>query len=290
MKKRENSMIRITLFFLLSSLAVLALGTRVRADEQPKPVKARILADVSAVAPGEPFEIAVLLEVDPQWHVYWKNPGDSGLPTSVGFTLPEGFTVSGIKWPVPEVLKGAGGVTDYGYEDSLLLSAGVMAPKDIEPGPTVTIAALVKWVSCRDICIPGRAELELVLPVSETYGRANSDIFSEWRSRLPVNLTGGAPPFQTDLRTVSKGDNEYSVVVSLDPKDELMDIALYPAPGNSYIVGDTVLGEDGGRSTISFDVKGIPSRPSPQKALDTLIVYTGKDGKKSGYEYRIPLQ
>jgi len=283
-------MTRISFIIFLTCFAISSLAQRVSADEQPKPVNARIIADVPAVAPGEPFEIAVLLEIDPQWHVYWKNPGDSGLPTSVEFSLPEGFTVSGIKWPVPGILKGAGGVTDYGYEDSLLLSAGVTAPEDIEPGSTVKITAGVKWVSCRDICIPGRAGLELVLPVSKTSGRVNSDIFSEWRSRLPVNLTGGAPPFQTDLRTVSKGDNEYSVVISLDPEDELRDIALYPAPGNSYIVGDIVLGEDGGRSTISFDVKVIPSRPSPQKALDTLIVYTGKDGKKSGYEYQVPLQ
>lgn len=283
-------MLRASFTLILIFLVITPTAARVRADEQPRPVKAQIFADVSAVAPGEPFEIAVLLDVDPHWHVYWKNPGDSGLPTSVEFSLPEGFTVSGLKWPVPMVLKGAGGVTDYGYEDSLLLSTRVTAPKDIKTGTTVKITALVKWVSCKDICIPGRAELALDLPVSETSGRVNSEIFSEWRNRLPVNLTGGAPPFQTELKTVSKGDSGYSVVISLDPKEELKDIALYPAPGNSYIVGDIVIGEDSGKSTISFDVKEVPSRPSPDNTLDALIVYTGKEGKRSGYEYQIPLE
>lgn len=282
-------MLRASFTLILIILVITPIAARVRADEQPRPVKARMLADVSAVAPGEPFEIAVLLDVDPHWHVYWKNPGDSGLPTSVEFSLPEGFTASGLNWPVPMMLKGAGGVTDYGYEDSLLLSARVTAPKDIKPGTTVKITALVKWVSCKDICIPGRAELALDLPVSETYGRVNSEIFSEWRGHLPVNLSGGAPPFQTELKTVSKGDSGYSVVISLDPKEELKDIALYPVPGNSYIFGDIVIGEEGGKSTISFDVKEVPSRPSPNNTLDTLIVYTGKDGRRSGYEYHIPL-
>lgn len=288
---RENTMIKFTLYFFLTCLVLSSAVTHAMAEQQPRPVKARMFADVSAVIPGEPFEIAVLLDVDPRWHVYWKNPGDSGLPTSVVFSLPEGFTVSGLYWPVPEIFKGAGGSTDYGYEDSLLLSARVTPPADIKPGSVAVITARVSWVSCRDICIPGRADLTLDLPVSKTSGPANSKLFSEWRSRLPVNLTGGAPPFRADLKTVSKGGNEYAVVISLDQKEDLKDITLYPVPGNSYIVGDIVVraGEESGKSAISFDVKGVPSHDSPQKTLDTLIVYTGKDGKRSGYEFQVPL-
>jgi len=284
-------MIRLKLFLLLTCFALTFLAARVIADEQPKPVEARILADVSAVSPGEPFEIAVLLELEPHWHVYWKNPGDSGLPTSVVFSLPEGFTSSALSWPVPGILKGAGGVTDYGYEDSLLLSVRITPPPDIKPGTVARITARVSWVSCRDICIPGRTELTLDMPVSKTSELVNPELFSEWRGRLPVNLTGVAPPFLTGLKTVSKGENEYSVVITLDSKDNLKDVALYPVPGNSFLIGEIVVktDEEGGKSSISFDVKETAPDESPRKGLDTLIVYTGKDGKKSGYELQVPL-
>ena len=154
----------------------------------------------------------------------------------------------------------------------------------------IKITAGVSWVSCKDICIPGRTELTLDLPVSKTSGSANTGLFSEWRSRLPVNLTGGAPPFKADLKTQAE-DDEYSVVVSLDWKEDLKDVALYPVPGNSYVVEDISVDtdEENGRSVISFEVKELHSNDSRQRALDTLIVYTGRDGKKSGYELEVPL-
>jgi DsbC/DsbD-like thiol-disulfide interchange protein len=260
------------------------------ADEQPKPVKVRILADVSAVAPGEPFDVAVHFEVEPHWHVYWKNPGDSGLPTSVEFALPPGFTASGLRWPVPSVFKGPGGLVDYGYEDSLLLSARVTPPRDLKPGSTADIKARVSWVSCKDICIPGRAELGLTLPVSKSAVRANSDLFSEWSDRLPVNFSGNAPPFEIGIKTVSKKENEYSVEILLDPEDALAGVGLYPAPGNSFIVEDIAVGSGGGgKTSITFDVKALWQQGASQHEIETLIVYTDKSGKKSGYEFPVTL-
>ncbi|HSC34819.1 MAG TPA: protein-disulfide reductase DsbD domain-containing protein, partial [Thermodesulfobacteriota bacterium] len=280
---------RFTLLFLMACSIFSAAHVGVIAAEQPRPVRAEILADVSAVTPGVPFEAAVLLKVDPHWHVYWKNPGDSGLPTSVEFTLPPGFTASEIKWPIPSMFMGAGGLTDYGYEDSLLLSAGIVPPADLKPSTAVKITAVVSWVSCRDICIPGKAELELEMSVSESARRVNTDLVSEWSARLPVNYSGNTPPFEIDIKTVPKDENEYSVVILLGPKDSSSGIGLYPVPGNSFIVDDIVAGTDegSGRSSAAFDVKVLPSRGQPQKGLEALIVYTDKDGKRSGYELEV---
>ena len=284
-------MIRFTLLFFMTCSILSAARPGAVAGERPRPVEAGILADVSAVTPGAPFEVGVLLKIDPHWHVYWKNPGDSGLPTSVVFTLPRGFTASELKWPIPSVLKGAGGLTDYGYEDSLLLSARVTPPPDLKPGAAVKITALASWVSCRDICIPGKAGLELEMPVSKSAERVNTDLFSEWSARLPVNYSGRTPPFDIDIKTVSKRENEYSVVILLGPKDGLSGIGLYPVPGNSFIVDDIVAGTDkgSGKSSAAFDVKVLPSGGQLQKGLETLIVYTDKGGKRSGYELQVPL-
>src|SRR5687768_5109224 len=93
-------------------------------------VKAELLADVSAVKPGEEFTIGVLLKIKPKWHVYWKYPGDAGLPTTVKWTLPGSATAPQpeTRLPFPVRFDQAGNVVGYGYKDEVLLTARVRAP------------------------------------------------------------------------------------------------------------------------------------------------------------------
>jgi len=71
------------------------------AEEMPRPVKVKLVSDVSSVKPDQTFSIGVLFEIEPGWHIYWRNPGDSGLPTKVDLELPDGFKADEIKWPIP---------------------------------------------------------------------------------------------------------------------------------------------------------------------------------------------
>src|SRR5690242_8329051 len=66
------------------------------------PVTARLVAETGSIAPGETVWLALHLEMRPGWHVYWRNPGDSGLPTEIAWKLPSGFTAGTIAWPTPE--------------------------------------------------------------------------------------------------------------------------------------------------------------------------------------------
>src|SRR5205823_13799940 len=91
-------------------------------------VKAQLLADTTAVKPGEPFTVGLLLDIEPDWHVYWTNPGDSGAPTTVTFKLPKGFTVGETEYPVPIKFPQPGDVVGYGYKESVLLTAKVTPP------------------------------------------------------------------------------------------------------------------------------------------------------------------
>jgi DsbC/DsbD-like thiol-disulfide interchange protein len=277
-------------FSVLSLISVPLIGGD--AEERPEPVKAVILADVTAVKPGAAFELAVLFRIEPHWHVYWKNPGDSGLPTSVKFALPEGFEADDIRWPLPTVLKGAGNLNDYGYEDTLLLSAMVTAPPDLKSGSTVKITANVSWISCRDICIPGKTELRLELPVSDTPEGANSDLFAAWRERLPVNYSTAGSPFEISVRTTAKNENESSVSLFLASGDDVSGVDLYPVPGNSFLVDNIAVGTDKatGETSVNFDVKRLGSKVPAPGNLETLIVYTDKTGKRSGLEYPVNIE
>src|SRR3954464_6530987 len=87
---------------------------------QPKTGRAEFLADASAVKPGEPFWVGLRQTIRPKWHTYWKNPGESGLPTEIKWTLPAGVTGDPIVWPTPNLFN-IGGVINYGYQDETVL-------------------------------------------------------------------------------------------------------------------------------------------------------------------------
>src|SRR5881394_838741 len=89
-------------------------GAAVQTDN----VRAELLADVSAVKAGEPFWVALRQTIRPKWHTYWKNPGESGLPTEITWNLPAGVKAEPIVWPTPTLID-VSGVTNYGFHDDI---------------------------------------------------------------------------------------------------------------------------------------------------------------------------
>src|SRR5205823_8095887 len=142
-----------------SLFIILVLSFQAVAAPPSEKVRAEILADTTAIVPGRAFNVGVLLAIEPQWHVYWMNPGDSGLPTTMKFDLPPGFAVSEVQYPVPTKFLQPGELIAYGYEGSVLLMAKVTPPKDLVAGGAVSIKALASWLVCQEVCIPGKAEL-----------------------------------------------------------------------------------------------------------------------------------
>src|SRR5438477_12860531 len=95
-----------------------------RAQALPKDlVKAELLADVASVKAGEPFTLGVLLTIKPGWHVYWKNPGDSGIATKVVWTMPNGYSIGAVNFPLPTRIEVEGKIVNIGYEDQVMLTA-----------------------------------------------------------------------------------------------------------------------------------------------------------------------
>jgi thiol:disulfide interchange protein/DsbC/DsbD-like thiol-disulfide interchange protein len=127
-------------------------------------VTAELVASASAVQPGQTVQVGLLLQHIPHWHTYWRNPGDSGLPTTLSWTLPDGSRIGDIQWPAPKRLP-IGPLVNYGYEDELLLPMAFTAPADARPGSELLLKARADWLVCKDVCIPENATLELRLPV-----------------------------------------------------------------------------------------------------------------------------
>lgn len=125
-----------------------------------------LVAADSSIQPGRAFWVALKIDHDAHWHTYWINPG-TGYPTSINWTLPQGFTAGPIVWPTPETVKDSHGtITGNGYEGTAFLFTQITPPADLAPGTNVTLTADVEWLMCKDSCMPGEAKLTLTRPVS----------------------------------------------------------------------------------------------------------------------------
>ena len=153
----------ITFAALTSASLAAPPSDRAATDE----VQVRLISDSTQVAPGQTLLLALEQKIAPHWHTYWKNPGDSGQPTSIEWKLPQGATASDILWPAPKRFD-VGPITNYGYEDRVVLLTEIRLPQGLTPGSTATIGAEATWLVCREECIPQQATLSLSLPVGPT--------------------------------------------------------------------------------------------------------------------------
>jgi thiol:disulfide interchange protein DsbD len=152
---------------------------------------AQLVAEVSAIAPGEPFTAALRLLIDEGWHSYWVNPGDAGTPASIEWDLPQGFEAGPIQWPYPERIE-APPLMSYGYRDEVLLLVEIRPPDDLGSGRSVVLEAGASWLICSDICLPAEQQMRLELPVAASAKRDESwtRAFVATRDRLPASVDG----------------------------------------------------------------------------------------------------
>ena len=151
-------------------------------------LQAGLVAERSGVVSGQPLMAGLRLMHDPHWHTYWRNPGDSGLPTRIEWELPSGWRAGPIQWPTPKRLP-VGPLANFGYEDDLLLPVEIFPPAGLAVGSEVVLRARASWLVCKDVCIPGEAFLALRLPVmkvpADTTLSAEAQRFTLARERIP---------------------------------------------------------------------------------------------------------
>jgi thiol:disulfide interchange protein DsbD len=139
-----------------SSLRLLALAASSSADVAHLHVQ--LVVPEKVLMAGTPTDAGLYFKLESGWHVYWKNAGDSGEPPRIDWTLPTGITASPLQFPAPKRLP-LGPLMDFGYEDEVLFPLTFSADKTAKTGEAV-LHAKVKWLVCREVCIPGKAELE----------------------------------------------------------------------------------------------------------------------------------
>jgi thiol:disulfide interchange protein DsbD len=178
-----KTLTRLILFSLLLPSSLPAQESPVLRDEH---VAAQLVGEMSHLQPGVPYRLGLILDHDPKWHTYWKSTS-TGYATSIEWELPEGFTASGISWPVPKVYDFQGW-TEYVYEGKVLLMTTITPPSSLS-GSWVEIPFTADWLMCEDVCIPGKVSSTIRIPVSPEPAEPSTwaPMFKETELQLPVD-------------------------------------------------------------------------------------------------------
>jgi DsbC/DsbD-like thiol-disulfide interchange protein len=207
--------LKILFFLLIVSLQFYA--------QQPTAANAEIVVDSYSLEKSRSVPIGILIELEKDWHIYWRNSGDTGIPTSIEFDLPEGISIKEIQWPVPKVFE-LDGLASFGYEKQVLLIAELNIPENFESN-SVLITANVKSLICKDVCIPFNTT------VSKEIKLMNSSSAEEEISKLFYQTRTNLPDAKNDFElSVTPGDDQITLSIeeSVSNSSEIKSLYFLP--------------------------------------------------------------
>ena len=195
--------------------------TTITAIVQTEQVRAELVAHApGGLDPGKPVWLGLQLAHQPEWHTYWKNAGDSGLPTQLQWTLPSGVTAGDIAWPAPKKIA-IGTLANFGYEGTVLLPVPLTITPGFQPlGGTLEVKLFATWLVCRQECIPQEGHFVLRLPVrgsTALHGAA----FEAAREAQPK-------PFDGPAKATVSADGLTFAVSGLPPLWQGKRLSLFP--------------------------------------------------------------
>jgi DsbC/DsbD-like thiol-disulfide interchange protein len=274
--------VRHTFLPILLLLAAVVSAAYAQPAGRSHPAKAELLANTAAIAPGRSFTLGVRFELEPDWHIYWLNPGDSGMATSIKITAPPGFEVGPMQWPLP-IDFSTPEVKGYGYAKSVMFTFPVKAPTTLADGP-FAFTADARWLVCKEQCLPGKKALKLELSKTSSPGApANEALFKEWAKQMPCLIpcpdlfnqveTAGGPP-------TSSAPAKMSIAVHwLRPPQK---VEWFPGADSAIEIDAADIKTEGLVTRITFRVAALPGQQPAARELTSLVVATDAAGHRRG--------
>jgi thiol:disulfide interchange protein DsbD len=214
--------------------------------------------------------------MEERWHIYWQNPGDTGLKTSILWELPEGVSASETLYPYPEKIKEENLII-YGYHDTIYLLNQITVNQAFK-GDKIVLKSLISWLECAEVCIPGETNLNLELPVTQdltSIDETNAELFSNARNHLPLKESGwkfNAAIEDSLLKIQAAKPNWF--------KGEIGEIMFYPyIPGWIDNLIDQNLLIEGDFLTLTVSLKA--GAAIPEKLEGILVAESGWRGNGS---------
>jgi DsbC/DsbD-like thiol-disulfide interchange protein len=238
-------------------------------------VKGRQIVNAELISDGvkqtRPFTIGIHFTIEPGWYLYWKNPGDAGLPIDVQWNLPKGWTVGPIRFPVPSKFI-HDDIVAYGYKEDVVLVCTAMPTA--ESGP---LSANLDWLVCRESCMRGKATVTLDLNQSNKSGQ--SIVLKDALLRMPQDGSQFHVTFAP--ATLRRSDRLWTCDVPLQGEGIASVTDFYPAESDGVFINYDSIHIDKGHLIFSFSRENEHVNNSTVKGL--LIA-----GRK-GYEYSFPM-
>jgi DsbC/DsbD-like thiol-disulfide interchange protein len=161
-ERDTNSDFSLVLTFVLA-LSLCAAGAKGAGAPIPHGT-VELIAENQWITSGHTLNVGLHFQMEKGWHIYWVNPGDSGEPPQVKWQLPTGLTPGPMEWPTPRRL-GTTSIVDYGYEDTVMLIVPIRANQNLAAQGSTRLTADLRVLVCREMCVPGKAQLSLTLPI-----------------------------------------------------------------------------------------------------------------------------
>jgi thiol:disulfide interchange protein/DsbC/DsbD-like thiol-disulfide interchange protein len=231
-----------------------------------------LVSETKDFTPGQVLHLALKETIQPGWHTYWVNPGDSGYPTSVEWKLPEGFVAAPPQWPTPERIA-FGPLTSYGYQGEVLLPVDVTVPKTVA-GQSVTLSGHAAWLACSDVCVPEESDVKLVLPVASgpvTPDSTQAASFAAARAALP-----SGNPFPTEA---AYGKDRIQLHIATGDAGKLSHVVFYPTD-DGIMDNDAAQTVSAGKDGVTLTLTRGELKTKPLAALNGVLAF--HDGSTGG--------
>lgn len=250
-------------------------------DRGDRLVKVDVLADRASIRPGDPFTLAVRLTVEPGWHIYWDNPGDSGLPTRIQVRVPAGFEAGAPRSPVPAREVAEGDIVTYVHRDEVVYLVDVRAPKELAAGQRAAVEVEASWLVCTEACFLGsgkaRIELTAAAPGAATAAPTNAALFAAARARLPrpwKELEGAALEWS--------GAGEHRTLRFSVPGATALE--LFPARSEVTSLESRAFAADERAGRLTADLRFRPTSTDEHPRLEGVLLVKTARGEV-GYEF-----
>jgi thiol:disulfide interchange protein len=258
----------------LASILIIASGCGEKSVSKGPHIEVKLIADQQTLTPGSSFRLGVHFKPEPGWHIYWKNPGDSGLAPRFAWESSGGVAVDAPLWPYPKKIA-VGPLVNYGYDEVLLpFPATFSAPPPRATSTTVTLS--LQYLVCKDECLPGEAQLALTLPISKTASAPSEHerLFALAEKNIPTTLA---------RVSIAVEEQQERIIVALIPlESRFFPSAITFFPEDTRVISNSAPQEvslDSGAFRVSL--KRDPNRRDAIKRLRG-VLYSPQGWSESG--------
>jgi thiol:disulfide interchange protein DsbD len=246
--------------------------------------QARLILSADTARPGDTIMAGIHLKMDPGWHIYWRNPGLSGVATTNTWQLPTGVTAGELEWPPPEKLPDPS-FTTYIYENEVVLLVPLKISADLPPGP-LEIKTKVDWQECATVCVFGKTTVQATLTIgSETKPSKDAELIAAWQKKLPKS--GDSVAARASWEKVATGDLR-PLILEWNTSAPTTEFDFFPDSSSSFEVQAVTekLQSEPGKVRLRAQVKKLEG-DWPKEISGLLVQKAGTE--RLAYDVKLPI-